>query len=231
MLFFECIIIAHRGASGYEPENTLRSFERAIEMHAQAIELDIYKCASGELVVIHDTTLERTAHVPAKVKEVRWEILKMYDVGKGEHIPLLSQVLDLVNKRVIVNIEIKDDEAVEPLAKLITHYCVDKGWPQDLFIVSSFEHSALAAFYKFCPFIKVGVIFDERDTAHVIERANKYHGKYAIFDYHDITEKLITLLHSQGLKVLCYTVNDAYIAHELKDMRIDGIITDFPDIL
>lgn len=120
------LIVGHRGASGYEPENTLLSFERAIAMGVDMIELDVYVCKTGQLVVMHDDTINRTTNGKGKVMELTWDTLKKYDAGKGEHIPLLSQVFDLVNKRIIINIELKGPHTAKPVAELINYYVTNK---------------------------------------------------------------------------------------------------------
>ena len=93
------LIIAHRGASGYEPENTLRSFKRALDMGADMIELDVFVCKSGELVVIHDDTLDRTTNGSGEVQAFTLEQLKKYDAGKGEKYQRFLKFLILLTNR------------------------------------------------------------------------------------------------------------------------------------
>src|SRR6476646_6451219 len=89
------LIIGHRGAAGLEPENTLRSFTRALRIGVDAIELDVY-CVDGKLVVIHDDTLERTTNGRGDVMAMSYDALRRLDAGSGERIPTLDEVLDLV---------------------------------------------------------------------------------------------------------------------------------------
>ena len=145
------VIVGHRGASGYEPENTLCSFERAIDMGVGMIELDVYCCKTGQVVVIHDDTIERTTNGTGEVAQLSWDTLRQYNAGKGEHIPLLSQVFDLVNKRVVINIEIKDPHAVRAVADLIEQYVQHKQWSHDNFLVSSFDAWRFSGFYCLLP--------------------------------------------------------------------------------
>ncbi len=224
------VIVGHRGASGYEPENTLRSFERAIDMGVGMIELDVYCCKSGQVVVIHDDTIDRTTNGTGEVVQLSWDILRQYNAGKGEHIPLLSQVFDLVNKRVVINIEIKDPHAVRAVADLIEQYVRDKQWSYDDFLVSSFDHGALAAFISYCPRVKTGALFDVGSVDELpITRTLRAH--YVIVEYQSVTAALITAVHNAGLQLYAYTVNDKQIALQLRDLGIDGIITNYPDIL
>src|SRR5260221_182635 len=126
----EALIVAHRGASGYEPENTLAAFERAIAMGAPMIELDVHLSKSDEVVVIHDY---HTSDMQ-EVSKLTTQELKQYDVGKGERIPLLSEVLDLVHEKAILNIELKAHGTAKPVAELL------KKWNPEKFVVSSFNH-------------------------------------------------------------------------------------------
>ena len=107
--------ISHRGACGYEPENTLASFKKAIEINADMIELDVHVCKTGEVVVIHDEKVNRTTNGKGYVSQKNLESLKKLDAGKGKKIPTLIEVLDLVNKRVKVNIELKGKKTAERL--------------------------------------------------------------------------------------------------------------------
>jgi len=235
---FKPIIIAHRGASGYEPENTLLSFRRALEMGCQAIELDVFLTHSGEIVVIHDETINRTTNGTGYVSQFSIEQLKSYNAGKGEKIPLLSETFDLIEKAYgkqiesgfILNIELKEPRTARPVADLIKYYLNKKKWDGNNFIVSSFDHQAIQEFQHYLPDIKTGAIFFRSDD-NVIEVTQQSDAQYIILDYQSITYNLIAKAHKIGLFIFVYTVNDPIIAQELATWHIDGIITDFPDIL
>lgn len=100
------ICFGHRGACGHEPENTLRSVRRALELGADGIEVDVH-LADGRLVVIHDDTLNRTTNGTGPVAEKSFACLRSLNAGQGERIPTLEEVFDTVNRRAIVNIELK----------------------------------------------------------------------------------------------------------------------------
>ena len=131
--------IGHRGAPGYEPENTLRSFEKAISMGVDMVELDVHKCKSGELVVIHDKKVNRTTNKKGFVKNKNLQQLKTLDAGKKEKIPTLKEVLDFINKRVKINIELKGPKTTEAVLKLIEEYINKKKSKYSQFIISSFD--------------------------------------------------------------------------------------------
>lgn len=244
--FLKPLIISHRGASGYEPENTLRSFKRAIEMGSSMLELDVFLCKSEKsleplVVVLHDDTIDRTTNGHGSISELRWETLKKYNAGKGERIPLLSEVFDLIDKRTIngdlikkflvIDIELKGKHTAKPVAKLIKYYIKHNNWNHHNFIVSSFDHNAIQEFQNYLPQVKTGLIFFQNNSKDIIKQTRQAHAQYIILDYQSITQNLITKAHSHGLSIFVYTVNDATIAKELATWQIDGIITDYPDIL
>lgn len=222
----EPIIVAHRGASGYEPENTLRAFERAIEMGAPIMELDVHLSKNGDLVVIHDYTTKDKK----KVANLTTQELQAYDVGKGEHIPLLSQVFDQVNQRAIINVELKGAGTAAPVAKLINYYIKEKKWNPKSFMVSSFDHYRVQEFHRLAPSVPVGVIFEANPIGYALI-ATRAGAKYAVAHHEFLTPEFIKDAHSRGIIVYSYTVNDKDTAQKLINMNIDGIITNYPDLL
>lgn len=226
---YSFIRIGHRGACGYEPENTLRSFAKAIEIGVDMIELDVYRCASGELVVFHDDTLERTTNGKGNVEDKTLEQLQHLNAGKGERIPTLAQVFDLVNKRVKINVELKGNNTAQLVAQLIQQYVQEKNWSYDDFIVSSFNHSELFLFKTYAPQVKISALFDTHDAIDVAALSGRCYG--IGISEESVTQKLIDLAHQHNLKVCVYTVNNANQIRALKQMGVDGIFSDYPDRL
>lgn len=113
------LVIAHRGASADEPENTLRAFQRAIEQDAQMIELDLDQSADGHVIVMHDATLERTTNLRGRVAELSLAEIRKADAGKGERVPTLDEVLDLTLGKVRLYLEIKEARAAANTLKTI----------------------------------------------------------------------------------------------------------------
>jgi len=222
------IVIAHRGASGYEPENTLRSFKRAINMGAPMIELDVHRTKSGQMVVIHDPFINNNPQL--LVKDLTWTQLQQYDMGQGERIPLLSQVLDLVDKQIVINIELKVDGLAQSVAQLLTQYIQEKKWSPDHFIVSCFDHYQVLAFKNYAPSIKTGVIFDGNPIG-LAQIATNAKAEYAIMYYEWITAAFVKDAHKRGVKVFVYTVNDKPLARTVSALGVDGIFSNYPDIM
>jgi len=222
------IIIGHRGACGYEPENTIRSFKRALQDGVSMIELDVYVCASGELVVMHDDTIDRTTNGKGAVAALTLEQLRAVDAGRGERVPLLSEVFDAINRQAVINIELKGSGTAKPVAQLIEQY-VKKGWEYSDFVVSSFDHYAVLEFHAICPQVKTGAILEGIPVG-LAEFAERAHAHYAVLYYETITRELVDDAHKRGIQVLAYTVNRVDLAKKLQAIGVDGIFTNYPNI-
>lgn len=221
-------IIAHRGASGYEPENTLASFEKAIELGADMIELDVYVLKSGELVVIHDSTVNRTTNGSGHVTRFTLEELRRLDAGNGQKIPLLREVFDLVDKRVAINIELKGAHTAHPVAQLLTEYMTIHGWSANLFLVSSFKHAELQQFMWLLPNIHAGALYKSNPNSLSLISHNRH--LYATnLNASFVNTKSVDTAHSRGTKVYVYTVNTPAEAARMQAMHVDGIFTNYPD--
>jgi len=117
----------------------LNHSKKALELNVDAIELDVYACESGELVVIHDNKIDRTTNGKGYVTEKTLDELRILDAGDGEKIPLSSEVFDIINKKVKINIELKGNKVAKHVNDLIQDYIKNKGWKYKHFIISSFN--------------------------------------------------------------------------------------------
>lgn len=221
--------IGHRGAAGYEPENTLTSFQKAIELGADMVELDVRICKTGEIMVFHDDTLERTTNGTGRIKDKTLAELKKLDAGKGHQIPTLSEVFDLVDKRIAINIELKGEKTALSVAQTIMEY-VEDGWDEGQFLVSSFNYDELLNFKIFYPFLRMGLLFGRLKT-NFFELAEFF----CCYSIHPPIERvnfqLIENAHRKGLKVFVWTANDAEDIKVLQNLGVDGIFSDYPDRL
>ncbi len=152
-------IIGHRGASGYKPENTLASFKEAVSLGVDMVECDVYALKTGEVVVFHDDRLERTTNGKGALQDMAFDDLRKLDAGNGEKIPLLSEVLDTLNKKVAINIELKGRGTATLVAAIIDEYVTKKKWSKALFLVSSFNYTELMKFIELQPTIHIGALF------------------------------------------------------------------------
>ena len=152
------LVLGHRGYSAKYPENTLLAFKKAIEAGADGIELDVWLTKDGEVVVIHDETVDRTSNGSGRVKEMTLEELKELDFGNGERIPTLEEVFEAVPEDSVVNVEIKDVDAVEKTAEII-----GRNNPERV-IVSSFLIDALREYRKLDSETRLGILIDREEV-------------------------------------------------------------------
>ena len=148
------LCIGHRGARGHAPENTLLSIDTGIRLGADMIEFDVQRC-DNELVVIHDPRLERTTNGVGRVEECRFDYLRSLDAGQGQQIPTLQEVLDLVEARVPLNIEIKSAGGTATRVAAALREAIADGWNPSQFLVSSFHLPELYEFKQAAPEIPI----------------------------------------------------------------------------
>lgn len=220
--------IGHRGAKGYVAENTLASIQKALDLGVDAIEIDVHLCQTGQLVVFHDFTLERLTEGKGDIAMKSLEELKSLKVNGQFSIPTLLEVLDLVHKKCVLNIELKGPQTAFEACKSIQLYTETKAWKFEDFIVSSFKHDELKTVYNINKNIPLAVLteFDIDSAIDVAEtiKAKAIHPFYKLLDQHKVKE-----LQKVGYKVNTWTVNDIEAIALMKSYGVDGIISDFPD--
>lgn len=215
------LIVGHRGAAGLEPENTLRSFARAIELGVDAVELDVY-LVDNHLVVIHDDTLERTTNGHGPVMDTPFDALRWLDAGAGESIPTLEEVIELVAGRAAINVELKGDGTAAPVARCIA------AQPNAEILVSSFEHVELGRFRRESPHGLVAPLF-HRPAPQMFDIAAAL-GAWSInVSGRLATPELLREIARRGYRSLVYTINEKAAAQTLRDAGAGGIFTDYPD--
>jgi glycerophosphoryl diester phosphodiesterase len=214
--------IGHRGAKGHKPENTLISFEKAIDFNVDGVELDVHLSLDGKLIVIHDETIDRTTPNNGFVKNSTSSDLK--ELG----IPTLIDVLDLVNRRCFVNIELKGIGTSKPVVELITHYISEKNWKYTDFLVSSFDWKMLEEVRLLNPKIRIGVL-TEVAVSETLAFAKKIKAVSIHPDYALLSRENVDLMQENGFKVFSWTVNSTEDIQKIKSFNVNGIISDFPD--
>ncbi len=217
---------AHRGASRQAPENTLLAVSRALALGADGIEIDVY-AVEGELVVIHDARLERTTNGRGRISASSLDYLRSLDAGGGERIPLLREVLDLVDRRAVVNVELKGPETAGPTAALLERYVRDLGWRREEVLLSSFRRRELAVARAEAPGIPRGLL--TRSPLFPTRRLLAELDPFSIHVRLDrVSRRFVSQAHDRGLKVFIYTVNREEDFRALESMGVDGVFTDFP---
>ncbi len=230
-------IIAHRGASGHAPENTMHAFRLALALGADAIELDVHRCASGELVVIHDDTLERTTNGYGAVRAASLSALKKLDAGGGETIPTLAQVVEEIpafitvleeNRRIPIFIELKHDGMAPDIADFVHHY-IAKGWTYEALIIITDLHRELAELRKLDPRIVIGAGM-EHGGVNELKSLCKSLSPQAILPHYALVDEDFThACRNLRIKLFPWTVNAPEGIARMHALGVDGIITDYPD--
>ena len=214
--------IGHRGASGHEPENTLITFQKAIDMSADGIELDVHLSLDGEIMVIHDETIDRTTNGKGFVENFTSSQLKKLEI------PTLIEVLDLVNRRCFINIELKGIGTAKPVIELISHYISEKNWNYNHFLISSFDWKMLEEVQLLNPKIRIGVLTEE-SIEEVLAFAKKIKAFSIHPDYALLSKENVALVQEKGFEVYPWTVNSNEDFQKIKSFNVNGIISDFPD--
>lgn len=230
-------IWAHRGASAYAPENTLEAFKLAVEQQADGVELDVQLTRDGEIVVIHDETIERVSNGQGYVKDYTLKELKKMSFNKVHpefekaKIPTLKEVLELLGPTgLTVNIELKTGIVrykgiEEKVLKL-----VGKMGMEERVIYSSFHHPSLVKIKKLDEDAKTGILYSD-GWVQVPSYAAKL-GVDAIHPaiWHMRSKKLLEKAHKKGLAVHVWTVDDKEMMAKLEEQNVDAIITNRPDV-
>lgn len=211
-------LIAHRGFAGMYPENTLRAVEQAVA-HADAIEVDVRRCASGELVVIHDETVGRVSDGRGRVAELPLADLEALNVfGTGQGVPTLAAVLAAIPVEIGVNVELKEEGLAADVIALAQE--------TDLHVIlSSFSPAALAEARQVDPDIPRALLVTD-DPQEALEHARNLDCAY-LHPHHDLCEeRLVNRAHHAGMSVNAWTVDDRSTAEHLAAVGVDGVIAD-----
>ena len=237
---FPVLVTAHRGFSGDAPENTLAAFRKAMEVGSDMIELDVRFSKDGQIVVIHDDTLDRTTNGRGKVSDYTLKELKQFDAGSwfgpqfsDERIPTFNEVLELAKGKIPVNIEIKDES---PSRYKITDLAdralqeVKKAGMAGQVIFSSFYPSSLERIKERDPRIWVALLY-HRDWNSLGEVTGGSAFSVVNLRHSFLTQEKIGRIHQEGMKVNTYTVNSEEEMERFIRWGVDGIITNHPDKL
>lgn len=216
-------LIAHRGFAGLHPENTLPAVEAAVEL-ADAVEVDVRRCGSGELVVIHDESVDRVSDGEGPVADHTLAELRDLDVlDTGAGVPTLAEVLDVVPPAVGVNVELKEADLARDALDVAAEAA-----PQ--VTVSSFVEGELAACRELEPAVPRAYLFaDDPDRA--LDRAGALDCAYLHPPHERCDERLVDRAHRAGMSVNAWTVDDEETAERLADVGVDGVIADRRGVL
>ena len=213
---------------GHETENTLASIQKALDLNVDMIEIDVFKITSGEIVVFHDEKIDRLTNGSGDIESLDLESLKNLTVEGNHKIPLLSEVLDVINHKVPLNIELKGAGTSEGVIDIINSYMENKGWTLDDFLISSFNWEELKNMRLINKNIKIAVL-TESNPLDAIAIAKDIKAIAVNPNYLSLTKENISEIKSQGFKIFTWTVNDAEQISKLRELGVDGIFTNYPE--
>ncbi len=228
-------VFAHRGGRDWAPENTMVAFRKSVEAGVDGIELDVQRCATGELVVIHDADVARTTNGVGLVRDSSYAELKRLNAGEwfdpefeDEYIPLLSEVLDLISGKLVLNIEIKNTPIEYPgidddLIDFLSDYP-----HRDKLIISSFDHYIIKSLHEKDESLMTALLADA-----LLVDLTEYAAKLGTRAWHPcfdaLRQEAVEEAHAAGLAVNTWTVNTERDWRHAVRIGVDGIVTDDPD--
>ncbi|UUV18415.1 glycerophosphodiester phosphodiesterase [Fusobacteria bacterium ZRK30] len=230
-------IIAHRGASGYAPENTKASILEGLKRGCDGFEVDVQLTKDNKVVVFHDWSLERTSDGNGFLKDQTLAKLKTLDIGswfskefKGEKVLTLEELLDIISKEKLLNIEIKVRHGeVNQIEEKVVEILEKKSRINSNIIISSFDHRIIKRIKEIKPEIQIGLLI----TAGLLNIKN-YISNFDLYSVHcggEFISKInVDELKNNNIKTYAWTVNTAEEAKTLDSFGVDGIITNYPDI-
>ena len=238
-------VVAHRGASGHAPENTFAAFTKAIEMGADAIEIDVHQTADGRIVVIHDDTLERTTDGRGSVASKTLKELQKLDAGSwfspafaGERIPVFSEFLELAKGKVGIIVEVKHGSQTYPdIEKTILSLLQCHTMAKDVLISSSLV-TVLHTFKRISSTLSLGKVLTQKELwgslfqpnsfmykQNLLAQIKEVHPHWSFIDTH-----FMEWAKSSGMAVIPWTVNKERKIRAMISREVQGVITNFPDI-
>lgn len=224
----DTLVIGHRGAMGYETENSIASIEKALELGVDMIEIDVFRISSGEIVVFHDQRVERLTNGAGNVEEYNIYDLKRLMLDGGHGIPQLQDVLRTVDGQVPLNIELKGAGTANRVHFITDYYVKKHGWKPEQFLISSFNWEELRAYREIAPNARIAVLTDG-DPVQALETARELGAEAINPSVGAVSAEAVDALHEAGFKVYVWTVNEPEQFQALRNIGVDGVFSDYPD--
>jgi glycerophosphoryl diester phosphodiesterase len=217
------LVMGHRGSPRAAPENTLKSFQIAMQAGVDMVEVDVWRSADGHMVCIHDPDVSSTTNGVGMIEQLTLEEIKSLDAGEGQKVPLLHEVFDLVQGNVGVNIDLKS----RGIEKSVVDLVIERGMI-DSVIISSFSLLTIEIVKQLNKDIGTGALFQVGMEDLVLHTLNV--GADAIHPaLEDVSKELVEHAHREGLRVNVWTVNDEADMLRILEWGVNGIITDIPE--
>ena len=222
--------IGHRGAKGYVAENTYESISKAIQLGVDGIEIDVFKCASGDLVLFHDKNLKDLTGQSGLIENLTIKELEQFLVQGKYKIPTLKDVLTRIERPLFVNIELKGLNTAQATSKIIKDLSRSTSWSIEHFIVSSFNWDELELFRSIDKNTSVGVLVSKSMSINeAIEFGKKINAQAIHPNFKILNDKAVKKIKNNGFKIYTWTVNNEDDINFMKKLKVDGIISDYPD--
>ena len=225
-------VLAHRGASHLETENTLEAFARAMALGADGVELDVQRCATGEVVVFHDSDLARLAGRPERVVDLPLAELRRVRLPGGGTLPTLAEVYEAVGPRGLVNVELKLDHARATGLEAAVCEVVRRAGAAGRTVFSCFHPVPLWRLWRLAEEIPRALLFGTgqalplRHGLHALGcPVRRVHAEHVVLD-----RRAVAAWHRLGVAVFAWTVDDPGRIRRLACLGVDGVITDCPDV-
>lgn len=222
------LVIGHRGAMGYETENTLASVQKALDLGVDMIEIDVFNIRSGETVVFHDNQLDRLSNAGGNIEEYYISELRQVILDGNHKIPLLQQVLRLIDNKVALNIELKGNDTANRVNHIINVYIEKRGWSKENIVISSFNWDELRKMRELNPDVAIAVLTEE-NPLEALEIAKELNAVAINPWFKTLTAENVAKIQAEGFKVFTYTVNEPKDIEQMTAYGVDGIFTDYPD--
>ncbi len=222
------LVIGHRGAMGHETENTLASIQKAMDLGVDMIEIDVFKIKSGETVVFHDEEVERLTDSVGKIEDYNFEDLQKLTLIGDHKIPTLQDVLNLIDKKVQLNIELKGANTADRVNFIMNYYIKEKGWPMDKFIISSFRWDELKTMRTLNADVPIAILV-YGDPLKALEIGNELDAVAINPYFEDLTLENVNEIKKAGFKIYPWTVNEPEEIEAVARLGVDGIITNYPE--
>ena len=222
------LVIGHRGAMGHETENTMASIQKALDLKVDMIEIDVFRISSGEVAVFHDQYVDRLANGGGNIEEYNFFELRKLILDGNHRIPILQDVLKLIDNKVRLNIELKGDNTADAVNHIVSFYVKERGWSMDNFLISSFKWEELRKTRKLNKDIPIAILTEE-NPLDAIPIAKELNAEAINPDFEKLDLEVATKIKEAGFKIYTWTVNEPSDIELAKSWSVDGIITNYPE--
>ena len=206
----------------------MASIQKALDLGVDMIEIDVFNIASGETVVFHDERVERLTNGGGRIEEYNMYDMRQLILEGNHRIPILQDVLKLINNEVRLNIELKGKNTSDRVNFITNYYVENRGWEAKNFLISSFHWDELRSMRAINPDMAIAVL-TEGDPLEAIDIAKELNAEAINPSFTTLTAENVKAIHDAGFKVYTYTVNEPEDIARMTDYGVDGIFINYPE--